>query len=364
MPAQFIDKGYSIREDYQALNTLAAQLESSGQCDATILLIHGAANTAAEQLGQNTVIDLVLGGHSHATMRGKTSWGLPYLQGGRYCEHAAYVPLQFTVDKQGTVSFTDFGSPKMYIVNSTSDQEEYFTDPVVRAVSNEAIGQLSGVLNDVIGYIDTDASQYYIDGSGNRATPMANWMCDILRRAGEADIAFVNSGGVRTTFMLDGQATRNITVANVYDMFPFSNEIYVYSITYSELLNSIFRYAMTSGGSSFFSRMTGIDCYYNANYSVTKLVKDGTVIYNNGSWSGDWASRKLKMAVSSYVATSERTDESTGIANPLLEWNSTSRLLSSSQVDNESAVLVLKAEAAASGGRLAIDTQPHFILSN
>ena len=126
---------------------------------------------------------------------------------------------------------------------------------------------------------------------------------------------------------------------------------------------------MTSGGEGLFSRMTGIDCYYTetvydtySTYAVHSLKKDGTVIYQNGKWTGDWASRTLILAVSEYLAITERTDYYTGLPNPLIEWNGTDRLLSNSLVDNVSAVSVLRAESAASGGLLAIDMEPHFIL--
>ena len=48
MASQFSGKGYSIQENYTIANSLASELEASGQCDATILLTHGAANKAAE----------------------------------------------------------------------------------------------------------------------------------------------------------------------------------------------------------------------------------------------------------------------------------------------------------------------------
>ena len=107
--------------------------------------------------------------------------------------------------------------------------------------------------------------------------------------------------------------------------------------------------------------MTGIDCEYRGS-TVVALRKDGATLYRDGRWTGDWASRKLLLSVSEYLATTQRTDSSTGLSNPLPEWNRTPRLLSSDRVDNESAVVVLKAEAAASGGLLSIDTTPHFIL--
>lgn len=143
-------------------------------------------------------------------------------------------------------------------------------------------------------------------------------------------------------------------------MFPFNNLTYVYEITYADLLR-LFTYSLTNGGRSLFTFMSGIDCAYR-DYSVVSLGKDGAVIYQNGKWTGDWATRTLRLAVSEYLATTSRVDNYTGMENPLLQWNGTSRLLSNDRVDNECAVVVLKAEAAASGGLLHIDTTPHFIL--
>lgn len=360
---QFIGKGYSIQEDYALANRLASGLEASGQCDATVLLIHGAADAAAAHLGKGSAIDLVLGGHSHRTMCGRSEGGIPYLQGGRYCEHYAYGELRFRVDEEGAVTFTGAEDLKTASVNPAGTLSEDIV-----AVSDYALAACEQEQKDVIGYIKVGATSYYLNGSGERAAVISNWMCDILRRIGEADVAFVNSGGIRTSLPLNGQSRRDITVANVYEMFPFSNPTYVYKITYAELLR-VFDYAMTSGGQSLFSRMTGIDCYFTetdhgsySTYSVHSLSKDGTVIYQNGRWTGDWASRTVLLAVSEYLATTERTDYYTNLSNPLTEWNGTSRLLSSDRVDNVSAVQILREEAAASGGLLSIDTSPHFLL--
>jgi 2',3'-cyclic-nucleotide 2'-phosphodiesterase (5'-nucleotidase family) len=370
MSSKFGGKGYSINEDYSIANDIASELEASGQCDATILLIHGGAEGSANRVGRNSVFDLVLGGHSHQTVGGKTSWGLPYLQGGRYCEHYAYADLVFNVDEEGAVSFSKVDNMKFCPVDSSRDLHTYETenasdlDPDILELSYYAIMSTSEQLNDVIGYINVDANNYSISGSGGRSSVMSNWMCDILRRIGEADVSFVNGGGVRTSFPLNGQSRRNITVSNVFELFPFNNTTYIYRITYADLLE-VFKYSMTSGGESLFSSMTGIDCYYtnnNGTNSVKSLRKDGTVIYQNGTWTGDWASRELVLAVSEYLATTERTDYYTGMPNPLLQWNETSRLINNELVDNENAIRVLRAEAAASGGLLSIDKANHFIL--
>ncbi len=368
MASRFTGEGFSITEDYSAANDIASRLESSGQCDATILLTHGAADYAAIKLGPGSVIDLVLGGHSHQTLLGKTSWGTPYIQGGRYCEHYAYADLKFTVSQDGTVSFSGAGNLATPAVNPGLDlhtyagQNEQELENEILAVSDEALAAVARQANEVIGYIDVNATNYYINGSGERAAVISNWMCDILRRIGNADVAFVNGGGVRTSLPLNGKSKRDITVATVFEIFPFSNTTYVYRITYAELLQ-VLEYSMTSAGSSMFSRMTGIDCHFS-DYTVRSIWKDGSVIYQNKSWVGDWASRTLTLATNEYIATNERVDRYTGISNPLLKWNSTSRLIDNTLVDNENAVTVLRKEAAASGGRLHIDTAPHFIYYN
>ena len=374
LSTQFSLQGYSIKEDYALANTLAGNLEESGLCDATILLVHGAADECARKLGEGSPIDFVAGGHTHQTKAGRTSWGLPYIQGGRYCEHYGYAELRFSVDGQGGISFSGTNKLVTRTVDSSRDlhqysgQNAYELSGDILSVSDYALDLISQSVNDVLGYIDTGATTYYIDGSGGRASAMGNWMCDILRRAGGADAAFINAGGIRTSIPLGGSPQRNITVADIYEIFPFGNHIYVYDISWAELLQ-VFEYSMTSGGSSMFSYMTGVDCRFTSTdhgtystYAVRSLSKDGILVYDQGRWTDDWADRRVRIATSEYLATTERTDYYTDIPNPLPLWNGTSRLVDCSLVDNESAVRVLRAEAAASGGRLEIDTAPHMIL--
>lgn len=360
MASKFRGKGFSVQEDYSIANGIAAELEGSGQCDATVLLIHGKAETAAENLGRGSAVDLVLGGHSHQTMAGKAASGVAYVQGGRHCEHYACSELVFDVDGAGKISFKRVGNQRIADVDgdlSGRDADNFDKDIV--AVCDEALAAIGQQMNDVVGYITIGATTFDLDGSGGRASVMGNWMCDILRGIGEADVSFLNSGGIRTYFPLSGHQRRDITVSDIYEMFPFGNKTYVYSITYDELLQ-VFKYSLTSSGSSLFSCMTGIDCHYSGQ-SVVALEKDGLTIYSDGRWEGDWASRSVILAASEYLATGERTDYRTGLSNPLPAWNSTSKLLNNSLTDNENAVRVLRAEASASGGHLYLDTRPHFL---
>ena len=361
MTSKFTGMGFTILEDYTIAESIAANLESTGQCDATVLLVHGAAPAAAASLSQNSAIDLVLGGHSHRYESGVSENGIPYIQGGCNAERYAYAELRFHLYADGALESHGVGNQQIMTVDSSRDYISDYVNPQVREVSDYALEAISAELNSVIGYITVDATKNTINGSGGRASTMGNWMCDITRMIGDADVSFVNSGGIRTTVTLNGQPTQDITVAKVYEMFPFDNAIYVYSISYADLL-ALLEYSVTSGGKGLLSQMTGIDCYYTSRNTIQKLVKDGTTIYRNGAWTGDWASRNLTLAVSEYLATTERTDYTTGKPNLLPEWNNTSRLLHNKLIDNENAVRVLKYQASLTGGFLPIDTSPHYIL--
>ena len=377
--SQFTGKGYSISENYSVANSIATELETTGQCDATILLTHGAADKAAERLGESTDVDLVLGGHTHRTASGQTSWGLPYLQAGKKSENYAYAELQFRVDNNGNISFTSVNDQQTIAVDATRDQHTspdqnaQDLDDDILSLSNDALTNISEQLEKIVGHINVNATNHFIDGSGERASIMGNWMGDIMQRIGNADVALLNRTSIRTHFPLDGQPTRNITVSNIYDMFPFGNQIYVFRITYAELLQ-LFEYSMTSSGKILLTQMTGIDCHFTSTektsssgstyhqYAVHTLVKDGTTIYQEGKWTSDWPSRSLTVATTSYVATTDREDHHTHLHNPLVEWCETPRLIANDLIDNENALRVLTAEAETNNGLLSIDTRPHFIL--
>lgn len=377
---QFGEKGYAIPIDYSRINALADSLEHSGSCDATVLLVHGSADEAAQSLGQQSTVDLVLGGHSHRNMCDTTAWGLPYLQGKAYGMSYSYAELVFQVDAKGKATLSQVDNCRNIEVDGKRDTHTASGENAddleadIIALSDSAVEHVKPMLEKVIGHITVDLVRNYnniddslaLPRSGGRASTMGNWMCDLVRRIGQADIGFVNNGGVRTSFPLNGASQRNITVSNVYEMFPFDNLIYVYELTYTDLLK-LLEYSMTKYGAMLLSRMVGIDCYLTVNndesYTLRSLVKDGTTIYADGQWTEGWADRTVRVAVSQFVATGDRVDKATGLHNPLVGWNKTSRLKSKDLVDNENAVRVLTEEAHRNNGLISVDVTPHFIVA-
>ncbi len=367
MNSMFTGAGYTIDPGFDTANEIAKQLEDSGACDMTILLAHHAANEVAEGLGEDTVIDYVLGGHTHQNLKGQTEWGLKYIEPTSYSEAYIYAGLAFDKENDSPV-FLKVADSKIIntkedvslLTNTPENAEEL--DPELVTVTERVLNELENIFKTVIGRITVSALRdTYIENSGNRASTCGNWMCSIIKREVGADVAFVNSGGIRTDFLVDPEiGSRDFTLGDVYAMFPFGNKLCCFEITYGELLQAL-EYSMTEGaGSRLLSRIIGIDCYYTDGTVNAVVTEDGQEVYVNGEWREGWKDKKLKVVVSDYIATTNRVSED-GQSNPFVAWYDTDRLIEDDQVDNEGAIAVLTNEAAANDGLLEIDTKPHFI---
>ena len=368
--SRFTGAGYTIEEDYDALEALAAELKGSGQCDAVILLAHSDAGVLSAKLRPDTAFDLVLGGHSHEMQAGETDGGLTYLEPAPNGEAYAYAELVFAADAEGkpvfdrtenarTVSVTE--NPALLLPGGENAEE---LDAAVTKITEEAIARLQSILDEKIGYITVPALRVRYSTNVrviSRESTCGNWMASIYARAVGAEIAFVNGGGIREDFTPEpGKDVRDITVSDIYAMFPFGNIIYCYRISYQELL-TLLQYTLTYEGGALFSVVTGIDVRFTG-LTVNEIVKDGETLYADGEWKIDPEST-VTVAVNNYVSTTNRiSDEASGsLENPLCAWRNTDRLISGDQTDNEAALRILREEAAANGGLLTVDEKTHYI---
>ncbi len=185
-------------------------------------------------------------------------------------------------------------------------------------------------------------------------------MSSIIRRIVGADVGFVNGGGIRTEiFLEDGADRRDITLSDIYTMFPFGNKAYCYELTWEEFMTAL-NYALTDKGATLLNQVSGIDVYFTDQTVNAIITDDGEEVYVNGEWQGDWKDKTLRVAINEYVASNNRVSTD-GVENPFVAWNDTDRLIEIGAPDNEGAIKVLTAEAAENEGLLLVDTTPHFI---
>ncbi len=379
IPAKyFTDLGYTVVIDYDEVNRLSKELEDNKGCDAVILLAHGAPDVIAEGLGSKSPVDLVLGGHLHQDIIGNTEWGLRYIS--PYGNAGAYVydELVFENDGKGGLRIKAGADDNAVIFNTTEDRdklrdnlenkEELDSDTI--ELSNGYFDRVRPYLETEIGYITEPAARDYIEGSDKRATAAANFILNAMKRSVDADVAFINNSGVRYGLNIDdGKDRRSVTKFDLFTMLPFDDRLYVYEITYGELLD-VFNFSMNGRGYSLMTCMSGIDCYFKddpmddgskeyVDTIVDALVKDGVLLYHDGEWMDGWENEKLKIVVPDFVA--EADDKNGGTENPFLKYNETGRLISRDRYLRDCVMETLMDEAAANDGHLHVDAEPHFI---
>jgi 5'-nucleotidase len=65
---------------------------------------------------------------------------------------------------------------------------------------------------------------------GLSSSPAGNWMADVIRKAGKADVGFMNKGGIRTDL-----EAGDVTAGDIYRLMPFDNVVVALDLTGAEL---------------------------------------------------------------------------------------------------------------------------------
>jgi len=156
-------------------------------------------------------------GHSHTKLAGSVN-GIPIIQ-------AAY---------------NGRAVGKVNLVYSTEDKK------VISAVANVADIPLDGLAGDmevsrIIGQAQVQTAplkrlmvgeaKTKITHDRNELSLLGQWATDVMREAGKADIAFQNGGGLRPAVLFG-----SITKAQLYEMMPFDNTLFVMEMTGAEVL--------------------------------------------------------------------------------------------------------------------------------
>ncbi len=171
---------------------------------------YGSDNTLAED---NKEIDIIIGGHSHKIIEQPSTVNNSIVcQAGSY---GRYVGVVHVTTKNKKVVKTNAYLVNMENYPKASEEiqnivDDYNNNPAL----NEVIGTNLNELNsrEEIGCLMTDA---------------ITWKFDV-------DIAFQNSGGIRSNFYVG-----DILVKDVYRNDPFGNEVITFNLSYNELSSLI-----------------------------------------------------------------------------------------------------------------------------
>ena len=93
-------------------------------------------------------------------------------------------------------------------------------------------------------------------------TPIGNFAADVLREAANADVAVMNTGGIRAPIPMGP-----VTVADIYSTFPFDNTIVAVPMTGNEL-RGLLDFVASRLGKSDFAQVSGVSFGIDGNRAI------------------------------------------------------------------------------------------------
>lgn len=203
----------------------AHYLRTEEDVDVVLAVVHGNSdqtNRGVAALTGDYRVDAIFNGHSHSRYTQiitRAGVDAPVLQSKANGEYVGQVILTIDSDKK----VTDFQLTNLHPTRSSTEKTDYIKIESRLSQGNSAIQNLINeyklVIDDLLNEVIITSSDYY-----NQAA-LSDFMAEIMRRSVDADLGIHNYGGTRAT-LSEGQ---HITVATLYQIFPFDNRVkYVY----------------------------------------------------------------------------------------------------------------------------------------
>jgi len=227
---------YIFEDPAKVVNALVPEIKQQG-ADVIVVLSHlaswmdksgeigGDAATLALQAGS---INAIVSGHSHQAVNGTVN-GIPIVQA--YYNGRAVGKIELFYNKsshqveRSTVSVTSLPYPELR------------ADPKVQDMLDQSQMEIAPVKNVVVGQTMNELSH---DRNELTETLLGQWVTDIMRQTVSADIAFQNTGGLRT-----GISAGVITMGNLYEVMPFDNTLFTVDMTGEQVMR-LLQYGITN----------------------------------------------------------------------------------------------------------------------
>jgi 5'-nucleotidase len=247
---------------------LRVRSQLDGKADVFILLIHdGNAGTQALSMlvqtmvssahpAHGAVVDAVISGHTHFTYN-VTVAGVPVIQSG--ANGKAYGRIDLIYDpKLGGVDHSktkSYAGVETFLAKCANEAKDFCAvDPATQAVmyegapfrNDDAIVQLiakerqqiAPLAGQVLGKATAEVTT---DSTGE--SPLADALTDLLRKISMADVALMNTGGIRSPL-----GPGDVTYEEFYRVLPFNNHgVVIGPMKASNLLKALARSAESCG---------------------------------------------------------------------------------------------------------------------
>jgi len=221
-----IISAFKIHEPAETINRLVPELKQQG---AQVIIVLGHLggyldnkNTtiigeAAEVANNITGVDALISGHTHQKMAGYIN-GIPVVQAYYNGRAVGHITLKYSAQAQKVVaaisSVIDLPTPGLT------------EDALVKAIIDNDQKKIDQIKNEYIGKTLGDLSH-----QRDEVSVLGQWVTDIMRQQTNADIAFQNGGGLRTSI-----TAGDVTVGQLWEVIPFDNTFILMDMQGSQIM--------------------------------------------------------------------------------------------------------------------------------
>jgi 5'-nucleotidase/UDP-sugar diphosphatase len=205
-------KGLRMLDHVQVTRKYIAELRKQN-VNLIIVLSHIGMDADEALADSVQAIDVIVGGHSHTPLfqpiKRKRTIICQAGSRGRWVGE-----LDLKVDLAGDSVYQYSGKLVETAVGKVTP------DPIAAAKVNELENSVDKELNEVIGTLEVDWRTEH-----NHESNIGDWAADVMRAFAGTDISFANSGGFRKDLRAG-----NITVRDIWEIFPFNNDFVTFSV--------------------------------------------------------------------------------------------------------------------------------------
>jgi 5'-nucleotidase/UDP-sugar diphosphatase len=256
-PSRFA--GLAMGPQVEIVRHQAAELDP--QTDLLILLTHngvGDDKELARQL-EGSGVDILVGGHSHSRLKNPLlEGGILIVQAGSKFTNLGRLDLQVADDR--VISYNG------QLLDLWADEAQ--ASPELTALADGYQAQVQQVYGRSIGTLETAWEK------GRGETNLGNFLADGIRTTAAADVAFINSGGIRKEL-----SAGPVTALDIHEILPFSNTIVVVELTDRQLAAIAQQNADAEvNGKHGILQISGLSYSYRANSDQTGAVLEDVLV--------------------------------------------------------------------------------------
>ena len=285
--ANVID-GYSFAKEVETVKSQVKVLEENG-ADIIVWSSHNDVDEIKTKINgeTNLGVDLIFGGHSHTKLINESN-GIPMLETDDKGENIAHAQLKLD-KKSKEVSVVD------YSVYTDLFDKEYENDPDISLIFDQYKKD----------YINPIKNKRICKANGDfsKKQELANFAVEamfksVLEEYPDVKASFTNiNGGVRADIKAG-----NVTYGNVYEAFPFDNEIVIMEVTGRTLKNVLMSTSMNAAKYqvvNYSSNVNSADKYYIVTTEFLATSTEffsgrGSVVYKSGKYLRDVVADYMK----------------------------------------------------------------------